>query len=84
MTGLHVLCVLGDAESDAVVPALGSEGELGRLGFAEDVHMVVGHSLLRYQHLLAAIDDKIATLHALPVISMHTRTCACLPLAHVD
>lgn len=43
-------------------PALSSEGELRGLRLAENVHMVVGHALLGYEHLLAAIDDKVASL----------------------
>ena len=50
--------------SERHMPALGCEGIFGGLGLAEDVHMVVGHALLRYEDLLAAIDDKVSSLHA--------------------
>ncbi len=41
---------------------MADETVLGGLFFLEDIDIVVGHTLTRNQHLLAAVNDKVATL----------------------
>jgi hypothetical protein len=51
---------------EPALPALRHIEVLVRLALLEDVHVVGCHALLRDEHLLAAVDDEVATLQYMP------------------
>lgn len=50
------------SEEGKAAPALADVGEFGGLRLFENVDMVVGHSLLGYEHFFAAIHNEVSAL----------------------